>query len=166
MSMPTDNGKEFFVKDFYRRTLMNLERYNGEYDVTFLINSMVGLLIVPKEKFFASEELLDRYVDAQILERVRSCIKKNLVDKEDNPNKSLEKIIRHLRNAVSHGRMTILGEMPVRKGELVPIGSINFIDKGKYKDNASKKWVYTYFEMEINVELLKEFCCTLMIFLT
>lgn len=51
MSMPI-NGKDFFVNDFYKRTLCILHDGHKEYEVTLIINLMVGLLIVPKEKYF------------------------------------------------------------------------------------------------------------------
>lgn len=42
---------ECFVKDFGDRTLKNYENYHGEYEVTQLINSMLGLIIVPYELY-------------------------------------------------------------------------------------------------------------------
>lgn len=53
MSIPI-NEKEYFVKDFYKRTLNILRSTQCEYDVALLINSMVGLLVVPKERYFHS----------------------------------------------------------------------------------------------------------------
>lgn len=30
MSMPTDNGKDYFIKDFYKRTIELVSAYRGE----------------------------------------------------------------------------------------------------------------------------------------
>lgn len=43
---------EQFELDFMRRTLEVLDTYRGEYDATILVNCLLGLLIVPKEKSF------------------------------------------------------------------------------------------------------------------
>ncbi len=98
MSMPTDNSKEYFVKDFYKRTLNILRSTQCEYDVALLINSMVGLLVVPKERYFHSMYVPDNYVDSDILKKIRTTFK-------SNPDIPLTQILRRLRNSVYHGNM-------------------------------------------------------------
>jgi len=39
-------------KDFIRRTLHIIEHYDGPYGVTLLINCLLGLIVLPKEKDF------------------------------------------------------------------------------------------------------------------
>nr|WP_319565535.1 HEPN family nuclease [uncultured Rhodoferax sp.] len=41
-----------FHRCFMERTQENLKNYQGNYEATQLINSLLGLLIVPKEKLF------------------------------------------------------------------------------------------------------------------
>lgn len=137
MAMPIDNSKDFFVKEFYERTLKILNKYDGEYDVTFLINSMIGLLIVPKERYFQSKRLPDTYIDAELLKQVQATI-------TSNTDNSLKEIIRHLRNSVAHGNMTIKAEKSNVKTENSKIGSILFKDRDG-------------FNAEISIELLKNF---------
>ena len=43
-----------FHRDFMRRTLSILRTYQGDYDATLLINVLLGLLIVPRERSFDS----------------------------------------------------------------------------------------------------------------
>lgn len=123
MSMPTDNGKEYFVKDFYKRTLNVLRSTQCEYDVALLINSMVGLLVVPKERYFHPMCVPDNYVDSEILKQIRSTFK-------SNPDIPLTQILRRLRNSVCHGNMEIKAEKSNYIGEQPKIGSIVFNEKG------------------------------------
>lgn len=156
MSMPTDNGKDYFVKDFYQRTLQIVNLYKGEYDVALLINAMVGLLIVPKESYFKNSDIPDYFISADLLEKIRNCVKANRLDGKEQ-EKTLKEIIRHLRNAVAHGHLTIKGEKPVIENDHVEIHSVEFVDDyNGYVKKFSKK-CHTYFKAEIPVDLLKEF---------
>ena len=137
MSMPIDNGKEYFVKDFYKRTLNILRSTQCEYDVALLINSMVGLLVVPKERYFHSMCVPDNYVDPDILKQIRSTFK-------SNPDITLTQLLRRLRNSVCHGNMEIKAEKSNYIGEQPKIGSIVFNDR----DGTSA---------EITIDLLKNF---------
>ncbi|HST62670.1 MAG TPA: HEPN family nuclease, partial [Longimicrobium sp.] len=40
-----------FERDFMRRTLRIVQDYSGASEATLLLNCLVGLLIVPKERF-------------------------------------------------------------------------------------------------------------------
>lgn len=137
MSMPTDNGKAYFVKDFYKRTLDLLNSTESKYDVALLIHSMVGLLIVPKEKYFHSMQVADDYVDGDLLKAVRSAF-------ANAPDISLTQILRRLRNAVCHGNMEIKAEKPNCIGAQPKIGSVVFKDL----DGTSA---------EISIDILKKF---------
>ena len=137
MSMPIDNGKEYFVKDFYKRTLKLLNGTQSEYDVALLINSMVGLLVVPKERYFHSIQVADKFVDKELLNSIRSAF-------IDEPDISFTEILRRLRNSVCHGTMEIKAEISNCIGEPPKIGSIVFNDKSGSS-------------AEIPIDLLKRF---------
>lgn len=78
MSMKTNNTEEYFVKDFYKRTLEILQKTETEYDVALLINSTVGLLTVPKERFFNNQAIDENLIDSELLGRMRSTFKLSL----------------------------------------------------------------------------------------
>lgn len=157
MSMPTDNGKDYFVKDFYQRTLKIVKCYQGEYDVALLINAMVGLLIVPREAYFKNNNIPDCFTSPDLLEKIRNCVKANRLDGKEK-EKTLKEIVRHLRNAVAHGHLTIKGEKPVIENDHVEIHSVEFVDDYEFKDKKDENLMHsTYFEAEIPVDLLKEF---------
>lgn len=80
-------------RDFFYRTLTNLARYNCDhqedpqyypYEVTMLLNSLFGILIVPKENL----EILDS-VNIEFLQSKYRGDAKNF--------------FRHMRNSLSHG---------------------------------------------------------------
>lgn len=85
-----------FVKDFVLRTKENLRNGNHTYKVTQLVNSLVGLLILPKERYYAN--IQDNMIDAELLADIKTRIIIN------NPRKhcSLKYIVRRMRNAIAH----------------------------------------------------------------
>lgn len=155
MSMPTDNGKDFFIYDFYKRTLQLLNDYRGEYDVTMLLNSSLGLLVVPKGGYFNYKGIPDTFVSADMLLKLQKCIKVNTSDGKENSDKSLQNIVRHMRNSIAHARMTIHGEEPNVKGKSIKITCVEFEDEGKR--TIDKKKVEEHFKADITIDLLKDF---------
>lgn len=140
MAMTADNGRDFFVKDFYIRTLHILNNYKGDYDVTLLINSMLGLLVVPKEKFWREMD------DFQISNEI-SSLTNNIQENTYPGDQTIKNIVKHLRNAVAHGKMTIFGEESNYPGAIAKINTIEFIDeKNPYR-----------FVIRFTVEELKNF---------
>lgn len=85
-----------FVKDFVLRTKENISCGNHPYKVTQLVNSLVGLLILPKERYYTN--IQDNMLDSELLANIRSKITIN------NPCKhcSLKYIVRRMRNAIAH----------------------------------------------------------------
>lgn len=101
-------------KDFFERTLYNLELYNNEYkkkqkiykyEVTMLLNSLLGLIIIPKEK----TSLLNK-VDISFLDY----------------SGSTKDFFRHMRNSISHGHF--IDNIQVDKSTK-EIEKVTFIDK-------------------------------------
>ena len=135
-----------FVKDFTMRTRKNYEiAARGPYEVTLLINSIVGLLIIPKEQ--QSISISDAMLDDQLLQKMKSCITLNTYPEPLN----LCQICRHLRNAISHSKMEFEAKKPGSLSEPIPIQSIILRDECKEDNNVSK------FEIKLTVDLLREF---------
>lgn len=151
MSMPI-NGKDFFVNDFYKRTLCILRDGHEKYEFTLIINLMVGLLIIPKEKYFENKTIPDSFVSKKTLDKVRNCITKNFIDGEVNSNDSLKEILRHLRNAVAHGGLEIFGKYDDNK-----IESITFKDKGRFNSKNYNRKINIEFEINLSYDLLESF---------
>lgn len=77
-----------FVECFIKRTLELLESYNEEYDATLILNCLLGLLIVPKERFY----------------NIIPCepISNWGLVAEASSSMNLKCFVRAMRNAVSH----------------------------------------------------------------
>jgi hypothetical protein len=97
---------EQFERDFMRRTLQLVQRYEGPHDATLLLNCLLGLLIVPKE---AS---LDQIPLDPILELKKWGISPNSIRRCGKQNKAnpqpetLRGVVHNLRNAVAHFRFS------------------------------------------------------------
>ena len=129
--------------EFIARTQKNLraieclkEKGGEVYEVTQLLNSMLGLLIFPRARFF--EKIQDKSWD--------------LMDKEGWPLPSgdkahvsdLEELIRHMRNAVAHCKFNLTTDHD-------EISSIEFRDipsfwTGVYDVASLRKFVYMFLD--------------------
>lgn len=85
-----------FEYDFIKRTLVDIERYQGEFEVTALLNSCVGLLVIPKENLF------DKFSDEDISHFGIDVNKVRVNDNSGCPH-SLKNVLRHIRNSIAHG---------------------------------------------------------------
>lgn len=114
------------------------------FEVTELINSMVGLLIIPRERYL--DQITDNLIDQGLLDKMIRCIRK-----DDYSDSTLKGIVKHMRNAVAHGRMEFHAEKPTFNGTPLIIHSVIF------QDQDSPKRPSKYFKMEVKIDLLEEF---------
>lgn len=131
-----------FEKEFIQRTMENicvLDKAEGSYDVTQFINSMLGLLIIPKEKHY--EQLEDSMIDSELLQKVQRCCR---------PARGLKYTVRRLRNAVSHGHLTF-------EAEKTPYGTVGSEIKRITFRDEDKKGAGGVFTAQLEVDLLKSF---------
>lgn len=140
-----------FECDFIRRTLKIIEQYethvetnsiiNEKYEVTLLINCLLGLLVLPKERL-----LLDKIPDIPFEKFEEWGLPKKFVTnwgKIPESKRNLKTIIHRMRNSIAHFRVTSYGNGS-------EITSIKFRD---CNPSGSK----TTFEGEIPVKCLKIF---------
>lgn len=134
-----------FVKDFVDRTLHNyyMVEKDTPYEITLLINSAIGLLIIPKEKEY--DKITDTLISDDLYKRLKECIIKDSYSNETN----LSQIIRHLRNAISHAGIGFSAEKEPVKNNPLKIHSVQFTDTNKVTKEK--------FEMIIPIDLLREF---------
>ena len=71
-----------FIRDYIERTKLNYERLKaGPYEVTQLINSAIGLLIIPEQKLY--DKITNKMISKQLLnELIRSVYKELHADHE------------------------------------------------------------------------------------
>ena len=138
-------SKELFIKEFANRTKENYQKLSsGPYEVTQLINSMVGLIIIPKQR--AYDKISDRLINEQLLNKLKDpfCLRQYTYSEPLN----LQQICRHLRNAVAHSYIEFVAIQPPVKTEPIIIESVIM------KDIDERKHI---FEMQLSTMLLKEF---------
>jgi len=139
--------------DFVDRTKQIIKQYdNGiipaekeKYEVTLFLNCLVGLLILPQQKWY--DDLPTNITtsnDWGIDEAEIKIIKNSNLKDED---KTIANIAKHLRNSVAHYRFEVFSD------EKKEIKDIEFTDfKGKEKIEEEKT-----FEAKISVESLRKF---------
>lgn len=110
-------------KDFVKRTLQLIEQYKGEYEVTLLINCCLGLLVLPKEKYFKSIPSRDIPINGALW----GISRKSLIVDCPECGFKLNDIIRRLRNGICHFKINTIPD-----GTGV-INQIEIKDRGKFK---------------------------------
>ena len=147
---------ECFLKDFANRTIKNLkfvEKYafyeNDLYEVTQLINSLLGLIIIPVETYKKKQRLSDeklRKLSGANYNSVKNLIKICHDEKRlysdywyDNDGVKVDSFIAHLRNAIAHSGNHGIRFYPI--SENGKISNIMFFDeKGEHeKKNQEQK---------------------------
>jgi hypothetical protein len=142
-------GYKKFECDFIRRTLKIIEQYEAhveknstiheKYEVTLLINCLLGLLVLPDQRL-----LVDKIPDIPFEKFEEWGLPKNFVTnwgKIPERERNLKKIIHHMRNSIAHFRVTSYGN----DSEITSI---------KFRDCVGRS---TTFEGEISVDCLKIF---------
>lgn len=133
-----------FIKDFAARTKANYEALKrGSYEVTALINSAIGLLIIPRAKAF--KKICDSMISTELLATLTSpnCLKVNTYSEPI----CLQEICRHMRNAIAHARIEFEAEKSPRKTDPIEIKKVIFKDcYGNQK-----------FELQVSVDIFEQF---------
>lgn len=129
---------QYFDISFIERTLENLKKYEGKYDFTMLLNSLLGLLVVPNEYNIAKKrrfkypflnEKISKFSSIKEIFKNKSY---SFLDKDkkeinqykfrwldDNKNVltindiTLESFLRRIRNGIAH-----FGITPVKEDSL------------------------------------------------
>lgn len=108
--------EEQFERDFMKRTLFLLREYAGPYEATLLLNCLLGLLVVPKEKSFEKIPT-DPISDLKKWGISPSSIKSVGKRTPKNPHPdTLRGVVWNLRNAVAHFGLTPLHQEGECKG--------------------------------------------------
>ena len=117
-----------FIRDYIERTKLNYERLKaGPYEVTQLINSAIGLLIIPEQKLY--DKITNKMISKQLL------------------NELIKIIARHLRNSVAHARLELKAQEQPEFDKPLLIESVIFRDEDGEKS----------FQIELPIETLEQF---------
>lgn len=152
---------EYFISDFAERTKANLEtikkisrgdypELNNVYEVTQLINSFLGLVVLPNEKYKKWEKKKSTEMKAtenQIWKLLEICEGENRYYNSfrDRQSKKIMSFIGHLRNAISHSGNLGIHFYPLEEGGDNSVTHILFYDsdysilkKRKGQENSKK----------------------------
>ena len=133
-----------FIKDFAMRTKSNLiSLEKNPYEVTQLINSMIGFLIIPEQRQY--KRITDNMIDDLLLQEMKQCI---TIYSYHNPI-CLQQICKHLRNAVAHSRISFEAQKSNISSEPLTINAVKFTDKNNKTNECM--------EIRLTIELLKKF---------
>ena len=131
-----------FPKEFLRRTMWNVEKYQGEYEVTNLINNCLGLIVIPNNHLI---DMLPKYTFNS--DDNEFGINKNNIHYEYTQDFTLRNIVRHVRNGLSHG----LIEQRIHKGEIVGLRIFDRLNRQSPEN----------FSLELSINELKLFAFSL-----
>lgn len=99
-----------FENQFMIRTLEIIKEYDGKYDATILVNCLLGLLVVPREKSYEkipNDPITDIYKWGIPIESIISYGKYSCGDAYP---KTLRQLVRSLRNSVAHFTLTPIND--------------------------------------------------------
>jgi hypothetical protein len=140
-----------FEYDFVKRTLEDVEHYDGPHDVTALINSCVGLLVIPKEKLFEKvpidilEDSIKTFgIKKSNIKYIASERQSIQFDNYDEYN--VRNVVTHMRNSVAHGRIR---QESIYDGQ---IAALEFKDEFRGKKT---------FEAIMTIDELREFAISI-----
>ncbi|MGN1193477.1 MAG: HEPN family nuclease [Dorea sp.] len=148
---------EHYLASFAKRTAENLEFVNvnakesGLFEVTQLINSLLGLIVIPVEAYKCTKndaindnklkelskddfECIDKLLDTCQKEKRLFCDYGNW-NGERNDRVSVSKFIIHLRNALAHGGNNGIHFYPMQESEKIEEVIFYDNDKSWHKNN-------------------------------
>lgn len=119
-----------FEREFMDRTNQILAEYRGKYNATLLLNSMVGLLIIPRERLlrFLPKEPLSASTNWGIPSNAIICVERG--QGKELGDRSICWFVIKLRNAVAHFHVLPLHE----SGEVV---GFEFWDRSGFRAQLS-----------------------------
>jgi len=134
--------------DFVNRTKTIIEQYDKlelakaeKFEVTLLLNCLVGLLILPQQNWFDS-------LPTDLVSQKEWGISPNHISTIKEKTRNVKDVARHLRNSISHYRFKAF------ENKSDDISSIKFED---FEVNKKTKEKVKTFEATIPVSCLRQF---------
>ncbi len=130
-------NRDYFVKDFADRTNINLNLIKRSdkthYEVTQLINSLLGLVVIPHEAYYGKIggiATAKKYSDSlrKIDNIVKECIDNGKYYCDYDGKQTAVQFIHHIRNSIAHSGNEGLLFCPIVEGGAEKITSIIFSD--------------------------------------
>lgn len=169
---------QYFDISFIERTLENLKKYEGKYDFTMLLNSLLGLLIVPNECNIKQKSFEYPFLKKKVnnFSKLRDVFKIKLYifldekGREIEQNKfkwlgannkeldidaiALEDLLKRIRNGIAHFGITPVKEDALWKGVIIKNSVKGKINMEIYLDKEELK-IFALFIAEKYIETIK-----------
>jgi hypothetical protein len=105
-----------YDKEIIRRTKELIESYEGEYKITLFMNSLLSLIVLPKEYSkernmkFLKELITEVDVIRNIISKNGFIFKEGVTNEKGKPSvpnpRNLDNLLRKIRNGISHQHIT------------------------------------------------------------
>ena len=105
-----------YDKEIIRRTKGLIESYEGEYTITLFMNSLLSLIVLPKEYYkdrnmkFLKKSINDVGVIKNVISKNGFIFKEGTTNEKGKPSvpnpRDLDNLLRKIRNGISHQHIT------------------------------------------------------------
>lgn len=165
-----ENGEKNFCYEafFCEYKQNNSQQFNntferdGEthfYEVTSLINSLYGLVIMPVEKFKSLKVPPNSKIDQAVQNTINNCKQGKWYYSEDN-QENTSNFLKHIRNALAHGGNHGIHFYSIGEGQEQQIGGIIFVDYDTHKQQDLWCIKLTIQELKKLTKEIYSFFCT------
>ena len=162
-----DYPRRRYPREFVKRTALIILEYKGDWEGTLLINSLLGLLVMPRERFL-NELPLDDYRNATDWglsgeaitpgpRRKRRCRQSGVEEDVPYPPESIRGIVHSMRNAAAHFHVRSYGKYSKAKNYHV-IEGFTFSDSTGFSARISQK-ALTQFALKVASTIAQETVC-------
>ena len=130
-----------FVADFVHRTKVNITHGCHPYEVTQRINSLIGLLVLPKERYY------DNINDSMINSELLAALMKGINIPSNSRKLNLKYIVRRMRNAIAHFNIECKADKHTHLIDHIVFEDFNYENNSKNPD----------FQITISNDVLEQF---------
>ena len=141
----TAYNKQDFEKDFMKRTLKIVNQYSGSFEATLLMNCLLGLVVIPKERLlsYIPDDSIDQMQEWGIFQT--SIISVGDVSKENPEPHTVRGIVINLRHSLAHSNFDPYTRLNNESGNEEVAGFI-FNDSSRFKAKISLKEIADFVE--------------------
>ena len=109
--------------ELIRRTKRLLETYNGTFNITLLMNSLLSLIVLPQQHNTRIRRLPFMNQDLNNIPEIAFILNSpNFVFDRRNFNNDLKNLLTRIRNGISHQRIEAISENNQWKGVIIEDG--------------------------------------------
>ena len=106
--------------ELIRRTKRLLETYNGEFNLTLLMNSLLSLIVLPQQHNSRIRKLNFMNQELAVMEDIDYILNcNNYYFNPRNYNEDLKNLLNRIRNGIAHQRIETISENGIWRGVII-----------------------------------------------